>query len=146
MIRFTVEDTIARPAHDIWAYAAEIMEHPAWMAVTDPRILSGSSRQVGSRGREVLHVAGRRYDVEFEVTAAEAGRIIAWRSLSGAPFDLSLTLELVAVTEAVTRAMYSGTVRLKGLWRLFTPFVAMETRRGPAAELRRLKQVMETQP
>lgn len=146
MIRFRIDDTIARPAHEIWAYAADILEHPKWMAVTDPRILSGSSTQVGSRGREKLRVAGRRYDAEFEVTAAEPGRRLAWRGVSGAPFELELTLELEPLTDSETRASYFGSVQPKGLWRLLEPLMTMEARKGPAAELRRLKEIMESTP
>ena len=144
MIRFRSEQTIARPAHEIWAYAADILEHPKWMAVTDPRILSGSSTQVGSRAREVLKVGIRRYDVELEVSAADPGRKIAWRPVAGAPFDGELTLELDQVTDSETRASYFGWLQVKGLWRLLGPLLAMEAGRGPAAELRRLKQLMES--
>lgn len=144
MIHFRIDETIARPAHEIWAYAADILAHPTWMAVTDARILSGSSTQVGSRGRERLRVAGRRYDVELEVTAAEPGRRLAWRGVSGAPFDFELTLELEPVSDSETRASYIGSVQPTGLWRLLEPLIAVEARKGPAAELRRLKEIMES--
>jgi uncharacterized membrane protein len=146
MMHFRTEETIARPAHEIWAYAADILEHPKWMAVTDPRILSGSSTEVGSRGREKLRVAGRRYDAEFEVTAAEPGRRLTWRGVSGAPFELELTLELEPVNDTETRASYFGTVQPKGLWRLLEPLMTREARKGPEAELRRLKEILEARP
>lgn len=145
MIRSRSEETISRPAHEIWAYAADILEHPNWMAVSDPRILSGSSTRVGSRGREVLSFLWRRYEAEFEVTAADPGRRITWRHVAGAPFEGELTLELDQVTDSETRAAYFGWFQMKGLWRVLEPLLAMEGGKGPAAELRRLKQVMESQ-
>jgi uncharacterized membrane protein len=145
MIRYRSEATIARSAHEIWAYAADIFEHPNWMAITNPRILSGSSTQAGSRGREVLSFGPLRFDVEFEVSAADPGRRIAWRPVAGAPFDGELTLELNQVTDSETRASYFGWFQVKGLWRLLGPLLALEAGRGPAGELRRLKQVMESQ-
>ena len=37
MIRFQTEQTIDRPAHQIWTYAADITRHPEWMGVIDAR-------------------------------------------------------------------------------------------------------------
>ena len=34
MIRFETEQTIERPADEVWAYAADVARHPEWMGVT----------------------------------------------------------------------------------------------------------------
>lgn len=38
MISFGTEQTIDRPADEVWAYAADILRHPEWMGVTDAAI------------------------------------------------------------------------------------------------------------
>jgi len=146
MSRFVTEQTIARSAQDVWVYAADIVRHAEWMTVTDARIVRGDGTQVGARGRERLRFGPFGWDVEFEVVDAEPGRLIAWRSVSGAPFDLDVTLDLEPMGPALTNATYGADIRLHGLWRLIAPMVAMEGNAGPARELQRLKAQVEAAP
>lgn len=143
MIRSTTEQVIERPAADIWTYAADIDRHPEWMSVTDARITHGSGADAGSRGRERLTLGPFKWDVEFEVAEAVSGRRIVWRSVTGAPFDIELSLDLDTTGPATTRATYEAAIQLHGLWRLLSPFLAAEGKAGPERELRRLKQNVE---
>jgi uncharacterized membrane protein len=145
MTRFVTEQTIARSADDVWAYAADIVRHPEWMTVTDARVLDGPGTRAGARGRERMRFGPFGWDVEFEVAEAAPGRRIVWRAVDGAPFDLAVSLDLEPVGPTSTRARYGADIRLHGLWRLLGPMVAMEGKAGPERELRRLKaQVEET--
>jgi hypothetical protein len=83
------------------------------------------------------------WDVEFEVAEADPGRRIAWKSVSGGPFDLEVTLDLEPLDLTSTKATYAADIRLHGLWRLLSPIVAMEAKAGPARELQRLKTQVE---
>ena len=47
---------------------------------------------------------------------------------------------------ASTKATYGAEIRLRGLWRLLSPIVAMEANTGPARELQRLKTQVEAAP
>jgi hypothetical protein len=146
MTRFVTEQTIARSADDVWAYAADIVRHPEWMTVTDARVVAGSGIQKGARGRERMRFGPFGWDVEFEVVEAEPGRRIAWKSVGGAPFDLEVGLDLEAMGPASTRATYGADIHLRGLWRLLAPVLTMEGTAGPARELRRLKDHVEETP
>ena len=77
---------------------------------------------------------------------AEPGRRIAWKSVQGVPFDLTVTLDLEPIGPASTKASYGADIRLHGLWRLLSPMVAMEANAGPARELSRLKAQVEAAP
>src|SRR5918994_4453103 len=143
MIRFETEQTIARSAEDVWAYAADIVRHPEWMGVADAHILEGEGTTVGARGRERLLLGPFRWDVEFEVSEAEPGRRIVWRSIAGAPFDLEVALDLEPNGRESTRATYGAAIQMRGLWRLLTPLMAMEGKAGPERELKRLKENIE---
>ena len=102
------EQTIERSAQDVWAYAADIVRHPEWMTVTDARIVQGGDgTRVGARGRERLRFGPFGWDVEFEVAEAEPGRRIVWRAVGGAPFDLTVSLDL----EPMGPASHQGDVR-----------------------------------
>ena len=140
------EQVIERSAQDVWVYAADIVRHAEWMTVTDARIVRGDGSQVGARGRERIKFGPFGWDVEFEVAEAEPGRRIVWRSVHGAPFDLTVTLDLEPIGPASTKASYGADIRLHGLWRLLSPMVAMEAKAGPAHELQRLKTQVEAAP
>jgi uncharacterized membrane protein len=143
MIRSKTEQTIERPAADIWAYAADIVRHPEWMGVTDARLMRGTGADAGSRGRERLGLGPFKWDVEFEVTDAVPGRRIVWRSVAGAPFDIEISLDLDVAGPATTRATYGADIEPHGLWRLLSPMLAAEGKAGPERELRRLKENLE---
>jgi len=143
MMTFQTQATIARPADEVWAFAADILRHPQWMAVTDARVLSGQGTQVGARGREGMKFGPFHWDVEFEVAEAERGSRIVWRALRGAPFRVDVELDLESTGPSSTRATYRSALQLRGLWRLLAPIVALEGRAGQARELQRLKELLE---
>ena len=146
MIRFETQQTIARSAQDVWTYAADILRHPDWMAITDARVVQGQGTQAGARGRERVRFGPFQWDVEFEVAEADPGRRIVWRSLGGAPFESEVALDLEPVGPGSTRATYRAGLQLHGLWRSLTPFAAMEGKASVAGELRRLKKQVEGSP
>lgn len=143
MTSFASQETIARSSEDVWVYAADVIRHPEWMAVTDARVLEGDGTQAGARGRERLRFGPFEWDVEFEVAEANPGRLIVWRSVTGAPFDLEVKLDLEPTGPASTHATYSASIQMHGLWRALTPLVAAEGRAGQTRELQRLKEQME---
>lgn len=143
MTRFVAEQTIARSADAVWAYATDIVRHICWMTITDPRIIEGDGTRVGDRECERMLFGPFGWDVEFEVAEATPGRRIVWKAVDGAPFDLAVSLDLEPVGPTVTRARYGADIRLHGLWRLIGPIVAMEGSSGPERELARLKAQVE---
>lgn len=146
MIRFETEQTIERSAEEVWAYAADIVRHPEWMAVTDARLLEGNGTEVGARARERLVMGPFRWDVDLVVSEAVPGRRIVWRSVGGAPFNGDVALDLAPIGRNFTRATYRAAIQMHGVWRLLSPLVAMEGKAGQARELRLLKEHMETAP
>lgn len=143
-MKFAAGATIARPAAEIWEYAADIVRHTEWMTVTEAELTSGDGGHAGARGRETMNLGPLKITADLEVAEAEPGRRLRWRTLPGAPFDLDVVLELTPEGTAATRATYRSTVRLRGLWRLVAPLIAMEGREGVKRELRRLKERVES--
>jgi uncharacterized membrane protein len=143
VITTKTEQVIARSAADVWTYAADIVRHPDWMSVTDAALLRGTGTDVGSRGRERLGLGPFKWDVEFEVAEAVPGSRIVWRSVSGAPFDLEVSLDLKPAGPASTTATYRAAIQPHGLWRLLSPLMAAEGKAGPERELLRLKENVE---
>ena len=146
MIRFETEQTIACSADDVWAYAADVLRHPEWMGVTDARIIRGTGTEVGSHALERVRLGPRSVDVEFLVSESIPGRRIAWRVVGGSPLSGDVALDLESLGPERTQAIWSGSLGLRGLWRVIEPLMAAEIKAGEAAELRRLKENLETTP
>lgn len=142
-MNFEAGTTIARPAEDIWKYAADIARHTEWMTVTDAQLTSGNGEQAGARGRETMKLGPMTITADLEVVEADPGRRLRWRALPSAPFALDVVLDLTPDGADATRATYRSTVGLRGLWRLAAPFIAMEGREGVKRELRLLKERVE---
>ena len=144
MIRFKTEQTIARPAGEVWAFAADVTHHPEWMGVTDAYMISGRPTEVGARARERMKLGPRKLEVEFEVSGSVPAERIAWRMAGSGPFSGEVSLDLESLGPDVTRTTWSGAIGLTGWWRLLEPLMAGDVASGEAAELRRLKERLET--
>jgi uncharacterized membrane protein len=146
MIKFHTEQTIARSALDVWTYAADITRHPEWMGVLDARLVSGQTTEIGARGVERVKLGPLKFDVETEVSGSIPAQRIAWRMAGGSPFAGEVTLDLEPLGPDRTQAIWSGWMGLTGWWRVIEPLIAAEARAGEAAELRRMKDVLEMAP
>ena len=142
MISYRFQTTIDRSPDEVWAYAVDLRRHPEWMDIRDAALVSGDPTVVGAVGRESLRIGPRTYEVRVTVEAAEPGRLVAWRFKGAAPLEGEAQLELEPV-DGRTRATWSGETRLRGLWRLAQPLLAREIRSGEAAELEKLKAILE---
>ena len=143
MIATTTTQIIERDAAEVWAYAADIIRHPEWMNVTNAALLHGTGSEAGARGRERLGLGPFKWDVELEVAEAVPGSRIVWRSVSGAPFDLEVSLDLESAGPTSTRATYGVAIQPHGIWRLLSPLLAAEGKAGAQRELQRLKENVE---
>ena len=146
MIRFQTEQTIQRPAQEIWTYAADITRHPQWMGVIDARLVSGPATDIGARGVERTKLGPRTFEVGVVVSKSIPAHRIAWRMEGESPFIGEVTLDLEPLGPDRTRAVWSGGIGLTGWWRLIEPFLGTEVRAGEACELRRLKAALEMAP
>lgn len=146
MIKFETEQTIDRSAADVWAYAADILRHPEWMGVTDARIVHGTGTEVGARAIERIKMGPRAVDVEFTVAESIPAKRLRWTVAGRSPMSGDVMLDLESLAADETRAVWSGSIRMNGLWRLLEPLMATEIKEGEVAELRRLKANLETAP
>jgi uncharacterized membrane protein len=146
MIRFETEQTIDRSADDVWAYAADILRHPEWMGVVSVTMEQGTGTHVGDRAIERVKVGPRTIHAELTVAESIPARRLRWTVAGRSPLRADVTLELDTLAADRTRAVWSGYIGMRGLWRLLEPLMAGEVRSGEAAELRRLKENLEAAP
>jgi uncharacterized protein YndB with AHSA1/START domain len=136
--RNTVE--IAHSPAEVFAFLADGTTAPQWRAgVLDIRPKSGGG-QGAIYVQGVKGPFGRRIPADYEITAYEPHRRLAFRAIAG-PVRPEGSYELEPV-DGGTRVTFSLRCTPSGLARLMTPMVA-KTMRSEVAQLDRLREVLE---
>jgi uncharacterized protein YndB with AHSA1/START domain len=133
---------ISRPIAEVFDYLTDVSAWPRWMNVerTDP--VTPGPPKVGGRAEGTMREGGRSLPFTIEISQLDPGRTIGFRTLSG-PIDWEGSWEVRKIDEGTTEVTAMGTMRLRGIRRVLEPFMAGEVRKGEAAELVRLRSILE---
>jgi uncharacterized membrane protein len=143
MPRFEQEVVIARPPADVFAYLVDLDNLPAWQgSVVEVRRDDDGRLRSGARFTEVRRLAGRRLESTIEVATLEPERELTLRAVSG-PVRGTVR-HLLEPAGGGTRVRIVGELAGGGLRGLAGPLLERAARREVEADLRRLKQVLET--
>ena len=140
------QSLIARPRHEVAAYAADPDNVPAWyvnikaVAWKTPRPV-----RVGSRIAFVAEFLGRRLAYTYEIVMLEAGERLVMR-ISEGPFPMETSYRWESSPDGGTRMTLRNRGEPAGFSRLVAPFLAMAIRRANIRDLARLKQILERSP
>jgi uncharacterized membrane protein len=131
---------INRPAADVFAFLGDGENDPQWRSgVLDVRRRSGHGQgAVYEQG--VKGPMGRRVPADYEITAYEPDRRIAFRAIAG-PVRPEGSYELTPI-DGRTRVTFSLRYTPRGMGRLMSPMVG-KTMRAEVAQLDRLRAVLE---
>ena len=135
------EITINRPPGEVFAFVADGLNASKWRpGVLDTALRSGSGvGAVYSQG--VRGPGGRRIAADYEITAWEPARRLAFKAIAG---PVRPTGEFTfAPADAGTRLSFSLDATLSGLARIFMSGAVQSTMNAEVAALARLKQVLE---
>jgi uncharacterized protein YndB with AHSA1/START domain len=139
----TFENTvmIARPIEDVFAFLADFENIPKWnYAIVETRKVSQGAVGVGTIYQQVRSVPSRSEE-SFEVTAYDPPRHLEIRGQLG-PFPSRLSYALDAIAEG-TRVTNSVELELRGPGRLLGRVAVPRVRDAVAANLRKLKEVLD---
>jgi uncharacterized protein YndB with AHSA1/START domain len=140
---YNTSTTISRPVSDVFQYLSDVTGWSNWMNVDDVHpVTPGDIRRVGARAEGLLREGSRRTAVSFEVTEFQSDRRIAFKTTSG-PIDWSGSWEVRALNDVTTEVLAQGVLRLRGIRRLLEPLMAGEIRKAEAAELAKLRSILE---
>ena len=145
-MRIVASVNIDRPASQVWAYVADYGNDPSWRAaVTQMRPSVPGPAQVGVTTHEWLRLLGMTFRTDAIIDRVEAGRLLEWRA-----HDRQKQLQGSRLVEPTgpassrfTEVVEGG---LLGLSRPLGPLVAWLLQRQATTDLRRLKNLLETEP
>lgn len=133
--------TIERPAADVFAYVANGLNGPKWRpGILDIGLASGEG--LGAVYRQgVKGPGGRRIAADYEYTAYEPPRRLAFKAIAG---PIRPTGEYAFEDlDGRTRLTFSLAVTLGGFQRLLMGSAVQKTMDAEVASLARLKAVLE---
>jgi uncharacterized protein YndB with AHSA1/START domain len=143
MIQLQAGETIEKPVEEVFEFLMDFGNTPKWQSgVIESKLVSEGPLRKGSKFDEVVKVGPWRMATTCEITEVEGSRRIVFRTTSSGPVEYGGEFVLER-HERGTKLTVSGTMTLKGLWRLLEPLFASEIKKEPAVELRRLKGVLE---
>ena len=141
-MKFTNTITINRQPAEVFAFLANFENVPRWnYAISETRNVTGGSVGVGSRYRQTRTLPTRSEEM-FEVTEFEPDHRLSIRGQLG-PFHAEVAYVVAPVENGTT---LTNTVNLQpsGPLRLIAPLAASGVKSAVAANLRTLKQILET--
>jgi carbon monoxide dehydrogenase subunit G len=134
--------TIERPVQDVFEFLADFDNVPKWnYAIVETRKTSAGPVRVGATYRQIRSIPSRSEE-KFEVTEFEPDGRLAIRGTLG-PFEGTLTYELHPAGGG-TRLIKSAHLQASGLGRLVAPIALGRIRKAVAANLEKLKELMES--
>ena len=139
----TFENTvmIRRPIEDVFGFLSDFENVPKWnYAIVETRKVSEGAVGVGTIYHQVRSVPNRSEE-RFEVTAYNPPRHLEIRGQLG-PFPARLSYALDVLPEG-TRVTNSVELELRGLGRLLGRVAVPRVRDAVAANLRKLKELLE---
>ena len=136
--------TIARPVGDVFAFLADGLNGPQWRpGVLDVKLVSGSAKGAVYR-QGVKGPGGRRIDADYQVTAYEPNRLLAFQAIAG-PVRPTGEFRFEPV-EGGTRLTFSLRAELSGLKKLLMAGAVQRTIDAEVAATERLRSLLDRPP
>ena len=146
MITFRDEIAINRAPGDVFEYVADIPNSTAWQEATEEAVQTsegplgvGSTFQVKTKILPIWSAT-----ISGRVTEHETPNKIVFETGERSPFSATGSYSFEPI-EGGTRVTFDGTLRMRGWLKLIEPLVSTSFRKQSAAELRKLKEVLEGQ-
>ena len=134
--------TFKQPVEVVFSYMANPEEYPQWQkGFLEAKITSEGPIGVGSIFRAVHDMAGRRIEVDKEITAYEPNTRFVFRSISG-NLATSGKITFQPVDEG-TRAQLVFEAQFGGFFRLAEPLAARFIKRQQQADFEELRKLMD---
>ena len=140
------EVVIARPRHEVAAYACDPDNAAAWYeAIKSVEWRSPKPLAVGSQLEFVAQFLGRRLAYTYEVTELVPDERFVMSTAEG-PFPMETTYQWEDTPAGDTNMKLGNRGEPSGFSKTAAPLVSFAVRRANRKDLRRLKQILESLP
>jgi hypothetical protein len=144
MFTYASEVTIERPVPEVFAAINDIAGWSEWTDMREIRHDQPGPIAAGSTGTFALPGGSFKGPIRYELTGFEPDRRVTYE-MTHPTFTWTAEMRVEAAGGG-SRLATSGAFRLRGWRRVLQPIVAREVSRGEAAELDRMKAILESAP
>ncbi|MCI0344212.1 MAG: SRPBCC family protein [Chloroflexi bacterium] len=141
MIRYSSEVTINRPSSVVFEALLDPDLFAQWTPMADVIFEDAGPPRVGSRGRFRMTEGPFKGPLAMEIVELEPNRRVAFQVSHPALDWRSVTT--LREEGSGTRVTYAGEMSLRGWRRILEPIMGGEVTKGEAAEIRKLKTLLE---
>lgn len=144
-IKFDLSVKINKPVGAVFEFMADPGNDMLWQSgVLDSKRISEGPMGVGTLEESENQLMGRRIKSTLEVTEYEINRKITYKTTSGPiPFEAKYIFD--PISEGETRVTFVAEGDVGGFFKLAEPLVGRAVQREWEANLRTLKDIVETQ-
>jgi uncharacterized membrane protein len=143
MIEHSVDITIQRPVHEVFAWLTDTANHGKWDSTSvEMTPETPGPWHVGLRFHEVRKVGGRNMPVESRIAVFEPDHQFALESLTGPEWH-GTWLFSPAGSESGTRLQFRGQLKFTGLMKVLEPLIGRGFSKDLDANFAKLKDILE---
>jgi uncharacterized protein YndB with AHSA1/START domain len=145
MFTYEGETTIARPAEEVFAFAADPENLPKWTDTSQVEVLTDGPMGLGTRLKVTMGKGPLRATADFETSEWEENRSWTYKTIPPHWLLWDATYRVEPIDASSSKFSTSGQISISGFRRLLEPLVRGELAKGEQAELERLKAIVEGQ-
>jgi hypothetical protein len=117
---------------EVYDYLVDFERHPEWrFDVLESRLVQGETGRVGARYRQKVKQGRRDLEVNVELTEAQPGRRVGFRTLDEGPVSATGSYSITD-TGAGSEVVNDVAIETHGFVRLFEPFMGPQLRKTSA--------------
>ena len=143
MIRMEKNIFIEKPVDTVFAFVTDMYKVKSWLPLKDIRPLKGEEVRVGATFVQNFEFMGQQFEVITEITQFEVPRVFAFKMIQGPPCLLTNIMTFEPVGEG-TQVKMIGEAELSGPLKLMAPVMTVAVGKQLDVQLRKLKQVLES--
>lgn len=132
--------TTSKPPQEVYDYVVDFERQTEWrFDVLESKLVAGETGQVGARYRQRIKQGGREIETNVELTQAEPGHRVGFRTLDDAPVTASGTYTITA-TDSGSELTNLISIETHGFMRVLEPIMGPQLRKTAARYQEALEQ------
>lgn len=129
MKKVTAKVNTRKSPQEVYEYLVDFERHPEWrFDVLESKLVQGETGRVGARYRQKVKQGRRELEANVELTEAEPGSRVGFRTLDEGPVTASGTYSIRG-TGSGSEVVNDVTIEAHGFVRLFEPFMGPQLRK-----------------